>query len=199
MNQGTYKHKQKPIKTTLDTIHHQSMQIKFIEKRANRAWCKERGIRISGSPKGRKPQNVSKETKKQAVDDERIRNTIEGKFGQAFPDYGPERTGAPIRGFTRISDEQIRIHSAVQNPEVVVVLDETLLDAVDIVEGTDENGIIISEFYSDAIESQLYIGLLETIKEHLFLLKRMQEEKFKADYDFFTIYFIDMNFIGFIN
>ena len=67
----------------------------------------------------------------------------EGKFGQAFPDYGPERTGAPMRGFTRISDEQIRIHAAVQNPDVVVVLDETLLDAVDIVEGTDDQGIII--------------------------------------------------------
>lgn len=67
----------------------------------------------------------------------------EGKHGQAFPDYGPERTGAPMRGFTRISDEQIRIHCAVQNPDVVVILDETLLDAVNVVEGTDENGVII--------------------------------------------------------
>ena len=67
----------------------------------------------------------------------------EGKHGQAFPDYGPERTGAPMRGFTRISDEQIRIHAAIQNPDVVLVLDETLLDAVDITEGTNEDGIII--------------------------------------------------------
>ena len=55
--------------------------------RANRAWCKERGIRISGSPLGRKPKNLSKESKKQALDDERIRNTIEGKFGQAKRRY----------------------------------------------------------------------------------------------------------------
>ena len=49
--------------------------------RENRAWCKERGIRISGPPLGRPPANVSKETKKQAREDERIRNSIEGKFG----------------------------------------------------------------------------------------------------------------------
>ena len=50
--------------------------------RENRAWCKERGIRISGSPLGRTPKNVSKEAKKQAQEDERFRNTIEGKFGE---------------------------------------------------------------------------------------------------------------------
>ncbi len=56
---------------------------KIYRTKANRAWCKERGIRISGSPLGRPPKNVSKEIKKQAQDDERFRNTIEGKFGQA--------------------------------------------------------------------------------------------------------------------
>lgn len=50
--------------------------------RENRAWCKERGIRISGSPLGRPPKNVSPEKKKQALEDERIRNSIEGKFGE---------------------------------------------------------------------------------------------------------------------
>ncbi len=60
---------------------------KIYRTRANRAWCKERGIRISGSPLGRKPKNVSKQTKKQAVDDERFRNLIEGKFGQAKRRY----------------------------------------------------------------------------------------------------------------
>jgi transposase, IS5 family len=49
--------------------------------RENRAWCKEKGIRISGPPLGRPPANVSKSKKKQAADDERIRNAIEGKFG----------------------------------------------------------------------------------------------------------------------
>ncbi len=60
---------------------------KIYRTRANRAWCKERGIRISGPPLGRPPKNVSKETQKQAVDDERFRNVIEGKFGQAKRRY----------------------------------------------------------------------------------------------------------------
>ena len=54
---------------------------RIYRNRENRAWCKERGIRISGPPLGRPPANVSKETKKQALEDERIRNAIEGKFG----------------------------------------------------------------------------------------------------------------------
>lgn len=55
---------------------------KIYRTRENRAWCKERGIRISGVPLGRPPKTVSKEKKKQAVQDERTRNSIEGKFGQ---------------------------------------------------------------------------------------------------------------------
>jgi hypothetical protein len=55
---------------------------KIYRNRENRDWCKERGIRISGPPLGRPLKNVSKETKKQAQEDERIRNSIEGKFGQ---------------------------------------------------------------------------------------------------------------------
>lgn len=51
--------------------------------RSNRAWCKERGIRMSGPPLGRPPTNISKSAKKQAQSDERIRNSIEGKFGEA--------------------------------------------------------------------------------------------------------------------
>ena len=60
---------------------------KIYRTRANRAWCKERGIRISGSPLGRPPKNVSKSTKKQALEDEKFRNAIEGKFGQAKRRY----------------------------------------------------------------------------------------------------------------
>ena len=55
---------------------------KIYRTQANRKFCKERGIRISGSPLGRPPKNVSKETKRQALEDERFRNSIEGKFGE---------------------------------------------------------------------------------------------------------------------
>ncbi len=56
---------------------------KIYRTRDNRAWCKERGIRISGPALGRPPLQVSKEKKRQALEDEKIRNAIEGKFGQA--------------------------------------------------------------------------------------------------------------------
>ena len=55
---------------------------KIYRTQKNRAWCKERGIRISGPPLGRPPINISKEKKKQAASDEKIRSSIEGKFGQ---------------------------------------------------------------------------------------------------------------------
>lgn len=67
----------------------------------------------------------------------------EGNYGQAFPEYGPERTGAPVRGYTRISDIPIRIHSAIQNPNVVIVLDHTLLDTIDVTEGTSSDSVLI--------------------------------------------------------
>jgi 2-oxoacid:acceptor oxidoreductase gamma subunit (pyruvate/2-ketoisovalerate family) len=67
----------------------------------------------------------------------------EGKYIQSFPEFGPERMGAPVTAFTRISTEPIRIHCAVYEPDVVVVLDPTLLKTVPVASGIDENGIFI--------------------------------------------------------
>ena len=64
--------------------------------RENRAWCKEKGIRISGPPLGRPPANVSKAKKRQALEDERIRNAIEGKFGQGKRRFGLNRVMAKL-------------------------------------------------------------------------------------------------------
>ena len=73
---------------------------------------------------------------------------MEGKYSQGFPDYGPERMGAPMRGFNRISDEPIKVHCAIYSPSIVVVLDDTLLSTVDVAGGTPENGIsTISVFH----------------------------------------------------
>jgi pyruvate ferredoxin oxidoreductase gamma subunit len=66
-----------------------------------------------------------------------------GQCFQAFPDYGPERMGAPIRAYTRLSPEPIRIHSQIEHPDVVLVLDPTLLDLIDVTEGLRENGTIL--------------------------------------------------------
>jgi 2-oxoacid:acceptor oxidoreductase gamma subunit (pyruvate/2-ketoisovalerate family) len=64
----------------------------------------------------------------------------EGKFIQSFPEFGPERMGAPVTAFTRISTEPIRIHCAVYSPDVVAVLDPTLLKTVNVADGLDEKG-----------------------------------------------------------
>jgi 2-oxoacid:acceptor oxidoreductase gamma subunit (pyruvate/2-ketoisovalerate family) len=67
----------------------------------------------------------------------------EGKYVQSFPEFGPERMGAPVTAFTRVSTEPIKIHCSVYNPDVVAVLDPTLLKAVPVAEGLSEHGTII--------------------------------------------------------
>lgn len=67
----------------------------------------------------------------------------EGKQVQAFPFFGVERRGAPVTAFTRISDENIRIHSYIYDPDVLVILDPTLIDAVPLTDGFKPNGIMI--------------------------------------------------------
>jgi hypothetical protein len=69
---------------------------KIYRTRENRAYCRERGIRMSSPPLGRPPANISKEKKKQALEDERIRNAIEGKFGQAKRRFNLNRVMAKL-------------------------------------------------------------------------------------------------------
>lgn len=68
---------------------------------------------------------------------------LSGKYSQAFPEYGAERSGAPMRAFNRISDQPIKIHSGIENPDIVVVIDDTLITAMNVVEGLKEDGILI--------------------------------------------------------
>ncbi|MEO0096488.1 MAG: 2-oxoacid:acceptor oxidoreductase family protein [candidate division WOR-3 bacterium] len=66
-----------------------------------------------------------------------------GKYIQAFPEYGPERMGAPVTAYNRISSSEIRIHSGIKNPDILVILDTTLFDACNVLEGLKEDGIIL--------------------------------------------------------
>ena len=66
-----------------------------------------------------------------------------GKYIQGFPEYGPERMGAPITAYNRISSSPIRIHSNIYEPDYVVVVDDTLLDSVDVTAGLKEDGAIV--------------------------------------------------------
>jgi len=62
---------------------------------------------------------------------------------QAFPLFGAERRGAPVRAFARISDEEIHLRSEIRNPDIVIVLDETIMDLVDVLKGLKKDGIIL--------------------------------------------------------
>lgn len=66
-----------------------------------------------------------------------------GKHVQGFPEYGPERMGAPITAYNRISNERCTVHSNIYNPDYVIVVDETLLTSVDVTKGLKDNGAII--------------------------------------------------------
>ena len=73
-----------------------------------------------------------------------------GKYIQGFPEYGPERMGAPITAYNRISDNPIRIHSNIYEPDYVVVVDDTLLECVDVTSGLKESGAIVINTTKDA-------------------------------------------------
>jgi 2-oxoacid:acceptor oxidoreductase gamma subunit (pyruvate/2-ketoisovalerate family) len=83
----------------------------------------------------------------------------EGKHIQSFPEFGPERMGAPVTAFTRISTEPIRIHCAVYNPDVVAVLDPTLLKTVKVADGlSEEGGSIIVNTKNSPEETRKMLG-----------------------------------------
>ncbi len=75
-----------------------------------------------------------------------------GRYVQAFPEYGPERSGAPLRAYNRISSKELRVHCPVLHPSIVVVADPTLLDGINVAEGTPENAIFIVNSAKDPAE-----------------------------------------------
>lgn len=102
---------------------------------------------------------------------------MSGKYIQSFPEYGPERSGAPITAYNRISDKRCTVHSNIYEPDYVVVVDETLLESVDVTNGLKKEGAIIinSDKKADELRPLLrgYEGRVYTIdagtvsKKHL--------------------------------
>jgi pyruvate ferredoxin oxidoreductase gamma subunit len=76
-----------------------------------------------------------------------------GKSVQAFPEYGPERRGAPLRAYTRLDERPIRRHDSVTNPDVVVVIEPSLLGEVDVTEGLRPDGFVV--FNGEVAPSEL--------------------------------------------
>jgi len=77
---------------------------------------------------------------------------LDGKYVQAFPEFGPERRGAPVTGYTRISDEPISIHSHIYTPNIVVIVDPTLIGTVDVTGGLVQDGTIVANTEKNVAE-----------------------------------------------
>jgi pyruvate ferredoxin oxidoreductase gamma subunit len=83
----------------------------------------------------------------------------QNKYFQAFPEYGPERSGAPIVAFTRVSDAPIQVYAGVENPQIVVVLDPSLLSIVDVTRGAPDTAIVLVNSEMSPKELRKHYGL----------------------------------------
>lgn len=82
-----------------------------------------------------------------------------GKYAQAFPSFGPERRGAPVTAFLRIADEPIRTRAMVYNPDLVLVLDPSILRLVDVASGLKKDGIVVANSKYSGKELQKELGI----------------------------------------
>ncbi len=82
-----------------------------------------------------------------------------GKHIQAFPEYGPERMGAPVASYNRISDEPIRLHCGVESPRYVAVLDATFVGTIDFTAGVPDDGVIVINTTESPAEMRPKLGL----------------------------------------
>lgn len=88
-----------------------------------------------------------------------------GRHVQAFPEYGPERAGAPLRAYNRISSHELRMHCPVSNPQIIGVVDATLLDGINVAEGATDDAIFIVNTSKDPkkIRAELNAGLKQKV------------------------------------
>ncbi len=100
-----------------------------------------------------------------------------GRHVQGFPEYGPERMGAPITAYDRISDDEIRVHSNIYDPDFVAVVDDTLLHTVDVTSGLKEEGAILINTVKPAREIipllNGYQGEVYTLDAHKVCMETM--------------------------
>ena len=89
---------------------------------------------------------------------------FEDRYMQAMPEYGPERMGAPLKAFTRISDEPIEVYNNIEHPDIVVLLDETLIDVIDITEGMHDDGVVIINTTETPAVMRARLGVPSTVK-----------------------------------
>jgi len=85
----------------------------------------------------------------------------QGKYVQAFPEYGPERMGAPVSAYDRLSDSPITLHCGITNPRIVVVLDSTLIGKIDVTAGLSTNGILLINTFEEPGVLRKKLGIKE--------------------------------------
>jgi len=83
----------------------------------------------------------------------------QGKYAQAFPSFGPERRGAPVMAFVRVSDKPIRTREKIYEPDIVVVLDPTLLEIVNVAAGLKDSGVVVLNTTKSAEEIRAASGI----------------------------------------
>lgn len=91
---------------------------------------------------------------------------VEDKYVHAFPAFGPERAGAPIEGFTRISAQEFTIKTEIHYPDVIVILDPTLIGTVNLGKGLKEGGVVIANFAGTMDELKKKIGIKQKAEYH---------------------------------
>ena len=84
---------------------------------------------------------------------------LEGKHVQSFPEFGPERMGAPLAAYTRISNKPINLHCSIYHPNLAVVLDPTLLKTVSVTTGLTEDGVLVINTKESPMELRKKLGV----------------------------------------
>ncbi|MBN1572919.1 MAG: 2-oxoacid:acceptor oxidoreductase family protein [Deltaproteobacteria bacterium] len=87
----------------------------------------------------------------------------EGKYAQAFPNFGPERRGAPVMAFARVDDKPIRLRSKIYKPDVAVVLDPSLLEIIDPTAGLKDDGLVIINTHKSIGEIKKQFGYTKRV------------------------------------
>jgi len=88
----------------------------------------------------------------------------EGRYFQAMPEFGPERMGAPLKAFTRLSDDPIEVSNNVEFPHIIVVLDDTLIGVVDVCEGLCEDGTVIVNTTKSSAEIREVLQVADSVR-----------------------------------
>jgi pyruvate ferredoxin oxidoreductase gamma subunit len=104
-----------------------------------------------------------------------------GMFIQAFPEYGPERMGAPVAAFNRLSDKPIRSHSGIKEPDIVVVLDPSLIEPARVTDGLKPDGIILVNSTESPAEMRRRLKVPDTVKVYTVDASKIAQETVGKD------------------